>query len=313
MYVVTPFFSIIIPVYNRARRLPYVLESLKKQTFQDFETIIVDDASTDDSYQVALDFDLQNKIVLRNEKNSERCVTRNKGIDVAHGEYICFLDSDDYHLPNHLQVLHDYIVEKDCPKGFFFTNAWDETENRERTLRCCPTFSEYNPFVYFLRYTVNPQRWAIHRSILQNLQFDENVVIAEDMDLSLRIVAEKIPVYQIEQPTTIYVAALDSFTHGDSCKAEKELFYFKRIFSKKELKPFLPRKEINRLLSQCYFHIMEKAFVSQQRWQTIVNGLKSFFLCPAGYNRNTNKIVFVSCLYSLPILGYLCKKIRSCK
>lgn len=304
------FFSIIIPVYNREHRLPYVLDSLKKQTFQDFETIIVDDASTDNSYQVALGYELHNKIVLRNVVNLERCATRNRGIQQAKGEYICFLDSDDYHLPNHLQILHDFIVGKDCPKAFFFTNAWDKKENGERTLRCCPTFKDYNPFVYFLRYTVNPQRWAVHRTILQDLRFDENVVIAEDMDLSLRIVANKIPIYQIEQPTTVYVAASDSFTHSDSCKAEKELKYYQRIFNKDELKTVLPRKEKNRLLSQCYFHIMQKSFLQKERWNVIKNGVRSFFLCPTGYNGNTNKIVFVNCLYSIPFLGYICQRIR---
>ncbi len=304
------FFSVIIPVYNRAHRLPYVLESLKNQTFQDFETIIVDDASTDNSYQVALDFELHDKIVLRNEVNSERCVTRNKGIQQAKGDYICFLDSDDYHLPNHFQVLHDYIVEKHCPNAFFFTNAWDGKENGERSLRYCPTFTNYNPFVYFLRYTVNPQRWAIHRSILQDLQFDENVVIAEDMDLALRIVVKKIPIYQIEQPTTVYVSASDSFTHGDSCKAEKELLYYKRIFNKSELISNLPRKETNRLLSQCYFHLMEKAFANKQKWATLKNGILSVLFCPTGYNGKTNKIVLVSCLYSIPIIGFLLKKLK---
>lgn len=305
-----PFFSVIIPVFNRAHRLPYVLESLKNQTFQDFETIIVDDASTDDSYQVAVDYDLPNKVVLRNERNCERCVTRNRGIAIAKGQYICFLDSDDYHLPVHFQKLHDYIESKGNPVAFFFTNAWNETEDGQRTERCCPDFENYNPYTYFLRHTVNPQRWAVHREILKNVQFDENVTIAEDMDLSLRIVAQGFPVFQLNERTTVYVAAADSFTHGAEDKADRELFFFKRIFNKLELENKLPQKEIRRLLSQCHFHIMEKAFVRGNRWQTIKHGTISFVLCPAGYNGKTNKIVFVSCAYSIPILGGILKLIK---
>ena len=97
----SPFFSVIIPVYNRAKRLPYVLQSLKEQTFQDFEVIVVDDCSTDNSLEVAQRFDMPNMRVLHNEQNRERCYTRNRGIEEARGKYICFLDSDDYHLPNH--------------------------------------------------------------------------------------------------------------------------------------------------------------------------------------------------------------------
>ena len=305
-----PFFSVIIPVYNRAHRLPYVLESLRKQTFQDFETIIVDDASNDNSYQVAMNYELPNKIVLRNEQNCERCVTRNRGIDVAKGQYICFLDSDDYHLPEHFQKLHDYIVSKGNPVAFFFTNAWDETEDGIRTERVCPDYDKSNPYMYFLRYTVNPQRWAVHRDILNNVQFDPNVTIAEDMDTSLRIVEKGYPVFQLKERTTVYVAANDSFTHGASNKAEKELQYYNLIFSKKELHPHLPKSETRRLRSQCYFHLMEKSFAEKQKWSTIKYGVKSFLLCPRGYNGKTNRIVFVSCLYSIPLLGNLLKKIK---
>lgn len=305
-----PFFSVIIPVFNRAHRLPYVLESLKNQTFQDFETIIIDDASTDNSYRVAVDYDLSNKTVLRNERNSERCVTRNRGIAIAKGQYICFLDSDDYHLPEHFQKLHDFIGSKGNPVSFFFTNAWNETEDGQRTERCCPDFENYNSYTYFLRYTVNPQRWAVHREILKNVQFDENVTIAEDMDLSLRILAKGFPVFQLNERTTVYMAAADSFTHGAEDKADRELFYFKRIFNKPELKNKLPKRETRRLLSQCHFHIMEKVFTQGNRWQTIKQGIVSFLLCPAGYNGKTNKIVLVSCLYSMPILGWLLRKIK---
>ena len=303
-----PFFSVIIPVYNRAHRLPYVLESLRKQTFQDFETIIVDDASTDNSYQVARDYELPNKIVLRNEQNCERCVTRNRGIEVAEGKYICFLDSDDYHLPEHFQKLHDFIVSKGNPIAFFFTNAWDETEDGIRTERVCPDYDKNNPYMYFLRYTVNPQRWAVHRDILNKVQFDPNVTIAEDMHTSLRIVEKGYPVFQLKERTTVYVAANDSFTHGASNKAEKELHYYNLIFSKKELHPHLPKSETRRLISQCYFHLMEKSFAEKQKWSTIKYGVKSFLLCPRGYNGKTNRIVFVSCLYSIPLLGNLLKK-----
>lgn len=305
------FFSIIIPVYNRAHRLPYVLESLKRQIFQNFETIIVDDASTDDSYFVALEYELHDKIVLRNEVNRERCVTRNKGIDIAKGKYICFLDSDDYHLPNHLQELYDAINEKNSPIAFFYTNSYNETETGIRTKHCCPIFSKYNSYTYFLRYTVNPQRWAIHRDILQKIQFDENVIIAEDMDLSLRILVAGYPIYQLNKYTTVYVAATDSFTLSDNCKTEKELMYYKRIFSKQELKHYLPKKEKNRLFSKCYFYLMQKSFEKRERWNTIKYGCYSFLLCNKGYNGATNRIVFVSCLYSIPILGNIIQHIKN--
>ena len=304
------FFSVIIPVYNRAHRLPYVLESLRNQTFQDFETIIVDDASNDESYIVASEYDLPNKVVLRNEHNSERCYTRNRGVSIANGQYICFLDSDDYHLPEHFQKLHDFIVSKESPVAFFFTNALNETDDGLRTERCCPDYEDYNPYTYFLRYTANPQRWAVHRDILKTVKFDENVTIAEDMDLSLRILVNGFPVFQLKERTTVYVAASDSFTHGALNKSERELENYHKIFSRDELKGVLPRKEKNRLKSMCHFHLMQKYFQSGSKWLTWKHGLRSFILCPKGYNGRTNKIVFISCVYSIPFLGSLLKRIN---
>ena len=119
------------------------------------------------------------------------------------------------------------------------------------------------------------------------------------MDTSLRIVNSGFPVYQLNERTTVYVAASDSFTHGDSQKWEKELFYLKRIFAKKELKNKLPIKEKKRLLSMCYFHLSNKQFRLKNRWLTIKYAILSFLFYPKGYNGKTNKIVLVNCLYCL--------------
>ena len=301
----SPFFSVIIPVYNRETRLAKALQSLNEQTFRDFETIIIDDASTDNSFDVAHGFDLPNKTVVRNETNSERCISRNRGIGLAKGEYICFLDSDDYHLPEHFEKLHRLIVGKGKPEAFFFSNAWNETETGERSSRYCPDYESVDPFVYFLRYTVNPQRWAVHRNIMQLHLFDPEVTIAEDMDTSLRMVADGVPVYQLKERTSVYVAASDSFTHGASNKWERELENIKRIFAKPELKGKLPRWETNRLLSMCHYHLAARANENGRKAAMYKHGIKSFFLYPASYNGSTNKPLFVMMVYGLPILGCL--------
>ena len=137
--------------------------------------------------------------------------------------------------------------------------------------------TEVNMYSYFLRYTVNPQRWCVHREIFEKVKFDPEVIICEDMDTSLRIVSKNYPIFQIKERTTVYVAAKDSFTHGDSEKWEKEVFYLKRIFVKKELKGKLLGKEKKRLLSMCYFHLSRKSFDKKQRLKTIIYSLKSFF------------------------------------
>ena len=299
-----PFFSVVLPCYNREAYLARAIKSVLQQTFQSWELIIVDDGSTDDSVRIARSFEERDaRINLRIQgKNLERCISRNNGIDEAKGRYICFLDSDDYHLPMHLQRLYDFIQSKDFKVGMFFTNSWNEYPDGEREARTCPPFEEYDSFTYFLRFTVNPQRWAVHHEVLNQVRFDPEVTICEDMDTSLRIAAASFPIYHLKERTTIYFAAPDSFTHGASDKWSRELFNLKRIFSKALLKGKLPLKEKKRLLSMCYFFLSQGAFREGKWIKTWIHGLRSFFLFPEGYNGRTNRSLFVSLLLSLPFV-----------
>ncbi len=296
-----PFFSVIIPTYNRAHSISKAIVSILTQSFQDFEIIIVDDASTDHTKEIVSLIEDSRVHYISNETNQERCISRNIGIENTKGQYICFLDSDDYHLPEHLWNLHSFIQSKKDNEAFFFTNAWDETEDGVRSERLCPDLStpSQSYFTYFLKYTVNPQRWCVHRSIFEKVKFDPEVIICEDMDTSLRIVNAGFPVFQLNERTTVYVAAPDSFTHGDSQKWEKELFFLKRIFAKKELKGKLPFTERNRLMSMCYFHLSNKNYRLKNRWLTIKYAIQSFVLYPKGYNGKTNKILIVNFIYSI--------------
>ncbi len=293
----SPFFSIIIPLYNRESKIKKAIQSILDQDFQDFEILVVDDCSTDQSCEVVLSIQDKRIKLIKNEINLERCLTRNKGIELAHGKFICFLDSDDYHLSNHLSKLHQQIVALNEPKAFFFTNSWNETEDGIRSERTCPSIEGIDFYTYFLKFTVNPQRWAVEKSLAQQIFFDPNVLICEDMDFSLRVAQANYPIYQVNERTTVYVAASDSFTHGDPQKWEKELFYLKRIFAKENLK--LPKNETKRLLSMCYFHLARKNFTLQNNWKTISNSVRSFFLYPKGYNGKTQKEILIMILYSL--------------
>jgi glycosyltransferase involved in cell wall biosynthesis len=302
-----PFFSVIIPVYNRKKFLRKAIQSITDQSFQDWELIIVDDCSSDGSWELMQEFANDQIRVFQNEANAERCVTRNNGIVFSRGKYICFLDSDDYHLPNHLETIYKEIQEKNFPKALFFTNAWDENEG-VKTERFCPDFEKYNSFQYILGYTFNPQRWAVHRDIFKEIKFDPEVIICEDMDTSARI-ATKYPVYQIKERTTVYVHHPESFTHGDPQKPFKELFYLKRIFTKAILKGKIPLQSRWRLFSMCYYHIAIKQADRNEIGKMYESIVKSFFLFPPGYNGKTNKVLTVLFLYNLPLAGFVIKKL----
>lgn len=101
-----PFFSVIIPTYNRAKFLDRTIQSVLNQSEQDFELIIVDDGSTDNTKELVSKYITQHKhISYVYQENKERAVARNKGLTRAQGQYAVFLDSDDFFYPNHLEVL----------------------------------------------------------------------------------------------------------------------------------------------------------------------------------------------------------------
>ncbi|MDH4229816.1 MAG: glycosyltransferase [Nitrospirota bacterium] len=98
----TPTVSVVIPAYNRAHTLGRALDSVLAQTFGDFELIVVDDASTDDTVRVAEATGDPRVRVLRHETNRRAAAARNTGIRAARGKYVAFLDSDDEWLPEKL-------------------------------------------------------------------------------------------------------------------------------------------------------------------------------------------------------------------
>lgn len=100
---ISPFFSVIICTYNRAHLLPRALDSLLLQTEADWEAIIVDDGSTDETQEVALRYLWQdNRIRMMKHQNRGVGFSRTAGIYAALGRYCTFLDSDDEYAPNHL-------------------------------------------------------------------------------------------------------------------------------------------------------------------------------------------------------------------
>ena len=96
-----PTVSVIIPTYNRAYLIDRAIQSVLNQSYQDFEMIIVDDGSTDDTKEVVTEFQEQDKRIryIRHEKNKGGSAARNTGIKSAEGDYVAFLDDDDEWLP----------------------------------------------------------------------------------------------------------------------------------------------------------------------------------------------------------------------
>lgn len=115
MTKVSPFFSIVLPTYNRASLIGPAIRSVLNQRFEDFELIIVDDGSTDNTKEVVQLFN-DPRILYFYVDNQERSIARNFGIEQSSGKYVNFLDSDDFFYPDHLLTAFQSLREKRHPE-----------------------------------------------------------------------------------------------------------------------------------------------------------------------------------------------------
>ena len=107
----TPLISIIVPAYNVEHYIEACLDSLLKQTYSNFEIIVIDDGSTDNTATVLQKFSHHQNIRLHHQANSGISATRNQGLKLASGEFVCFIDSDDYIAPNYLEALFAPFIQ----------------------------------------------------------------------------------------------------------------------------------------------------------------------------------------------------------
>lgn len=301
------FFSIIIPVFNREDTIKRAIESCLKQSFEKFEVIVINDCSTDRSLSVIDSFKDDRIKVFSNDINSERCISRNYGIKYSKGKYICFLDSDDYFLENHLEVIFKNIQNISFEEYLIFTNSYLETETGEISKKIVPKLTNQNVFEYLLKFTPNPARVCVSRNILLKLNFDVQLPGIEDLDLWLRI-ATKYPIIHIEKYTNVYYTHSNSYSQGDVKRFTKELNYFNIIKNKPDLTDKIPNHSIKRLISMCHFHLAQMAITNRSKTLFYKHAITSFYKYPKGYNGKTNKILFVNALYSFPLIGFILKK-----
>lgn len=121
-------FSIIMPVYNAEKTLTRGIESVLKQTLKDFEIIIVDDGSTDDSWNIIKKYESDDKRVIAvHQDNAGPGAARNRAISISCGEYIAFLDADDYWEPDFLDTILRVSDEK--KSDFIFVETVKERED----------------------------------------------------------------------------------------------------------------------------------------------------------------------------------------
>jgi len=194
-----PFFSVIVPAYNRAVLIDRTVKSILSQCHDNWELIIIDDGSTDNTQEVVKSFN-DSRIKYFYQNNAERSAARNNGISKANGEWICFLDSDDEYKSDHLFSINEFIEKEKPAPGLIATGM--TIHNRETLKKKDFLALKDNVLCEIGEKFLIPTQVCVHRSILEKEMFDIRFRLWEDTHLWLRIAAQ-FPVYQIEEYTTI--------------------------------------------------------------------------------------------------------------
>lgn len=232
--------SVILPVYNEEQHISQTLDSLFNQNFDDYEIIIVDDGSTDDSLKIINEklsgCEIPHKIIHQN--NSGVSSARNRAIDESEGEFIVFVDGDDYILTDHLSHLYDedadfcltQLVKKDHD-DVISPHYYENTEM---------TALDFIKLELEMKIPFNFVQLSYRADIIKknNLKFREDVSYGEDSDFALRAlsygknikITNEITYYYIQRDESLI--STSGFKRFDFIKVLEDLagFYHERGF-----------------------------------------------------------------------------------
>ena len=196
------FFSIVIPSYNRATKIPGAIRSILAQSFKDFEIIVIDDGSSDNTEAVVQSFNRANIHYLKTD-NFGVAHARNQGILKAKGQYVGFLDSDDLFEPEHLQTAYDFIQAKHEPEVVHLNFAWGNADKKQSQKNKLP---QNLPDDLFKRCSMHVNCLFIRNDIAKKHLFNEAraLVSAEDWDLFIKL-AIRYPIHLLDKCTAFLV------------------------------------------------------------------------------------------------------------
>jgi glycosyltransferase involved in cell wall biosynthesis len=184
----SPYFSIIIPTYNRAHLIDKTIRSVLNQVFSNFEIIVVDDGSKDHTMQVVSAF-TDPRVQYHWKQNGERGAARNFGTSLAKGTYINFFDSDDLMYPTHLEVASQAINLLDSPE--FLHLAYDYKDEDGTVTSIVNNFDDKIKSQILFNNRLSCNGVFLRLDIAKRHPFSEERVLAssEDWELWIRLIS----------------------------------------------------------------------------------------------------------------------------
>ena len=230
----TPLISVVIPVFNTGENCLKLLERLINSSYQNVEIICIDDGSKDNSYELLSDFAKQHsQVIVKKQKNAGPSAARNAGIELATGQYISFIDSDDYVSQDFLEKLLDAYDDKTllaCTALQYNRVAKGEAHNDFMTrVRARKKHEDIYSYVLYLM-RIDGRMYGVinklfRRDIIEKkkIRFDTSLDFAEDTKFVLDYTAAALPHFKhgcdikfIYEPLYIYNYGTETSTVAKS-------------------------------------------------------------------------------------------------
>lgn len=233
-----PKVSVIIPVYNGEDSLSISLESLLEQTYSNFEVVIIDDGSKDGTRDVVGKYNaIDSRFKYIYQPNSGVSVARNNGMKVSQGEYVCFLDSDDFYENSFIEKMINEI-EKDsadvCYCGYNIVSPKGKIKKRTR-------FKSGDILVDYIlgKASIHTTGWLIRKKFISefNIKFVEGVSWGEDFEFFCEVLASTDKITYVKEYLTNYRVDFDEnrLSSFDLEKLSKDLLSTERLINNKQM------------------------------------------------------------------------------
>lgn len=242
--------SIVVPVYNAEKYLEQCLNSIQNQTYKNFEVILVNDGSMDHSESICMDFvKVDTRFKYFTKENGGASSARNFGLDNVTGDYITFIDADDWVDENHLEVLINNIKENNSDMAVSSIKKFDNVSNFEfrvysKQEKYLLNYNKLNREEFLvilpkLIHASNSYKIAVSKlfkkELVTDVRFDESIIYGEDLDFFFKLYNKVNSISYVDEVTYIYRLHDErSSSKFGQLHMEQELAIYKKMYERIE-------------------------------------------------------------------------------
>lgn len=277
-YSETRNFSIIIPVFNAEKTICRCLDSIMVQTNPSFEVLLIDDCSTDQSREIISNYVEKDKRfrMFFNDRNSGPSAARNYALKIAQGDFIVFVDSDDYVLPEWLETIEEKFNNTNSDIVYF--EYFRQENGKELRRFSLPIYQNKFPLnlISLTNCDMFGYTWikAIRRCIITGIYFDESLRLFEDEVFTCELISKRQPrISYCNKPLYVYVKdnqhSLSTVVNLDYPLCCDKVFLSWANLLEDTVETTILKKKANHMFENCKWYGLEKQVNPLRFWRNL--------------------------------------------